>query len=102
VALNGFTKPWELFVKGICAQKKLPEWQRLWDDCIQEETREESKASKKRGSDKNLALVSQRRKGKGKGSNKKGNSEGATSMPGKKELSKVKCFACHKSGHYAS
>jgi hypothetical protein len=55
------------------------------------------------GSDENLALVSQTRKGKGKGSNKKGNSEGETSQSGKKkDLSKVKCFACHKSGHYAS
>jgi hypothetical protein len=103
VALNGFTKPWEPFVKGICTREKLPDWQRLWDDCIQEETREESKASKQGGSDENLTLVSQTRKGKGKGSNKKGNSEGATSQSGKKkDLSKVKCFACHKSGNYAS
>jgi hypothetical protein len=34
VALNGFIKPWEPFVKGICAREKLPDWQRLWDDCI--------------------------------------------------------------------
>jgi hypothetical protein len=96
VALNGFTKSWEPFVKGIRAREKLPDWQRLWDDCIQQETREESKASKQGGSDENLTLVSQTRKGKGKGNN-----EGATSQP-MKDLSKVKCFACHKSGHYAS
>jgi hypothetical protein len=30
VAFNGFTKYWEPFVKGICAPKKLPYWQRLW------------------------------------------------------------------------
>jgi hypothetical protein len=101
VALNGFTKSWEPFVKGICAREKLPNWERLWDDCIQEETREESKASKQGDGEENLALVSQAKKGKGKGS--KGNSEGETSQPGKKkDLSKIKCFACHKSGHYAS
>jgi hypothetical protein len=32
--LNGFSNPWESFVKGICAQEKLPTFERLWDDCI--------------------------------------------------------------------
>jgi hypothetical protein len=99
VALNGFTKSQEPFIKGVYARENLPDWQRLWDDCIQEETRKESKASKQGGSDDILAFVSQKRKGKGKGSNKKGNGEGATSQPGKKkDLSKVKCFACDKVG----
>jgi hypothetical protein len=44
-------------------------------------------------------VVSQIKKSKGKGS--RGNSEGATSQSGK-DLSKIKCFACHKTGHYAS
>ena len=34
VALNGFTKVWEPFFKGICAREKIPNWERLWDDCI--------------------------------------------------------------------
>jgi hypothetical protein len=46
VALNGFPKSWEPFVKGVCARENIPDWQRLWDDCIQEETQEESKANK--------------------------------------------------------
>jgi hypothetical protein len=47
-----------------------------------------------------MALVSKTRKGKGKGS--KGNSEESTSHPDKKDLSKIKCFMCHKYGNYAS
>jgi hypothetical protein len=35
-------------------------------------------------------------------SSKKGNSDGGSSQPGKKDLSKIKCFSCHKNGHYAS
>jgi hypothetical protein len=55
------------------------------------------------GSEENLALVSKTRKGKGKSSSKKGNSDGGSSQPGKKkDLSKIKCFSCHKNGHYAS
>ena len=46
-------------------------------------------------------MVIHTKKGKGKGS--KGNSEGETSQSGKKkDLSKIKCFACQKSGHCAS
>jgi hypothetical protein len=62
----------------------------------------ESKANKK-GGDENLALFGQSNKGRGKGPNKgKGKSEESTSQPGKKDLSKIKCFICHKHGHYAS
>jgi hypothetical protein len=32
VALNGFSKSWDVFVRGVVAQEKLPDWQRLWDD----------------------------------------------------------------------
>jgi hypothetical protein len=102
VALNGFPTSWEPFVKGICACENLPKFERLWDDCIQEETQMKSKASKK-GGDDNLALIGQTKKGRGKGPSKdKGMSEESTSQPGKKDLSKIKYFICHKHGHYAS
>jgi hypothetical protein len=40
---------------------------------------------------------------KGKAKTKKGSSSGQTSKGEKKrDMSKVKCFACHKPGHYAS
>jgi hypothetical protein len=61
----------------------------------------EPKAIKK-GGDENLALFGSSNKGRGKGSSKgKGKSEESTSQPGK-DLSKIKCFICHKHGHYAS
>jgi hypothetical protein len=50
---------------GICAKEKLPKWERLWDDCIQEETRTESISGKQGGgaTDDHLALVSKIKKG---------------------------------------
>jgi hypothetical protein len=33
-ALNGFSKPWEPFVKGISERENLPTFERLWDDHI--------------------------------------------------------------------
>jgi hypothetical protein len=38
VALRGLPKSWEPFVQGICAREKLSDFDRLWTDCIQEET----------------------------------------------------------------
>jgi hypothetical protein len=38
MALNGFLASWEPFVKGICACENLPSFERLWDDCIHEES----------------------------------------------------------------
>jgi hypothetical protein len=42
IALNGFTKEWEVFVKCVVGREKLPDWSRLWDDFTQEEIREGS------------------------------------------------------------
>ena len=36
IALKGFTKKWDVFVKCIVGREKLPNWSRLWDDFIQE------------------------------------------------------------------
>jgi len=34
IALNGFSKPWDTFVKGVVAREKLSVWERLWDDFV--------------------------------------------------------------------
>ena len=45
VALNGFSKSWETFVRGIVARENMPSWERLWDDFVQEELRVGSRSS---------------------------------------------------------
>jgi hypothetical protein len=45
IALNGFTKDWEVFVKCMVGREHLPYWSRLWDDFTQEEIRERSQSS---------------------------------------------------------
>ena len=32
IALKGFTKKWDVFVKCIVGREKLLNWSRLWDD----------------------------------------------------------------------
>jgi hypothetical protein len=39
IALRGFTKDWEVFVKCIVGREKLPDWSILWDDFSQEKIR---------------------------------------------------------------
>lgn len=93
--LNGFLEKWAPFVKGVVARENLPNWERLWDDFIQEETREEALQNNQAegGEDEeNVALI-----GKSKERSKKGSNGGGTF---EKDVSKVKCFACHKTGHY--
>jgi hypothetical protein len=104
VALNGFTKAWEPFIMGICAQEKLPKLEKLWDDCIEEETWKESKSSEQQGGgDENLSLVNKTKKGKGKVFVKKSNSRGEGQQSGqKRDMSKIKCYIFHKNGHFAS
>ena len=37
--LQGFPKSWEVFVERILAREHLPDWGRLWSDCVQNEIR---------------------------------------------------------------
>jgi hypothetical protein len=97
--LNGVSKQWAVFVEGIVAREKLPGWERLWDDFVQEETqRGYVHGSSSTGHEEEnvaLATTSKKKFRKGPKGGQKPKGEG------KKDMSKVKCFACHKFGHYA-
>jgi hypothetical protein len=88
IALKGFTKEWDVFVKCVVGRENFPDWSRLWDDFTQEEIRMGSHSSgqKEDRADENVALAA-----KGK---KKGNSG--------RDLSKVRCYCCNQLGHLAS
>ena len=68
IALNGFfSKTWDTFVKGVVAREKLPYWQRLWDDIMQEDTR----IGQGSGSSNSAPQIMDALAGKGKGKAKK-------------------------------
>ena len=85
IALNGFSGAWNTFVKGVVSREHKPSWERVWDDFIQEETREESLyGNQQKGDDEeNDALASQERKGKVKA--KMNTNEEACIQEGKKK-----------------
>jgi hypothetical protein len=82
------------FVEGIVAREKLPNWERLWDEFVQEETRRGyAHGRSSTGHDKeNVALTANSKKKFRKGP-KGGNKPKGE---GKKDMRKVKFFACHK------
>jgi hypothetical protein len=71
IALNGFSKSWDVFMRGIVAKEHTPDWDLLWDDFVQEELRlasQSGSSSHQKGEEEeNIALV-----GKGKVKTRKG------------------------------
>jgi len=66
IALNGFPKTWENFVDDIVAQENLLDWERLWDDCIQNEIRKNHLGAAKQVEDDNMTLLARGKKGRAK------------------------------------
>jgi hypothetical protein len=39
IALDGLTRPWDAFIQTVCARKEKIQFDRLWEECVQEEAR---------------------------------------------------------------
>jgi len=105
-ALNGVSKGWLMFVQAIVGRERLPDWDRLWDDFVQEETRRgyiQGNTSGVRDEEENVALAAKGRKGKFR-KGPTGGDQAQGQAQGKKKgknMGKVKCWNCQKMGHYA-
>ena len=99
LALLGLPKSWHSYEDSVNGREKLPGWERLWSDLVQEEIRRSTRdgSSSKNEDEESCALVAKARKGKGK---KHPSQSGAKGK--KQDMSKVKCFHCHQHGHYAT
>jgi hypothetical protein len=60
--LNGLPKSWESFIHGIYSRRKLTKFNRLWEDCTQEQARLAAREEKIGYDDQ--ALETHERKGK--------------------------------------
>ena len=96
--LNGLPKSWDPFISGICSRSELTKFNRLWEDCAQEEARLVAR-EEKLSDDEDEALAAHFRKRK----KVKGNHPPEKKLPnfqkGKRDYSKLKCFCCDKPGH---
>jgi hypothetical protein len=99
MTLKGFMKQWTPFIKGIVACENLPDWSRLWDDFVQEELRdEELNGGRTRMMMRTFLFPSRKRR---ESSRRFPVESLPLKMDKKKDMRKVKCFSCHKFGHYA-
>ena len=99
LALLRLPKSWHSYEDSVNGWEKLPRWERLWLDLVQEEIRRGTKdgSSSKNEDEENCALAAKARKGKGKKNPSKSGVKGK-----KQDLSKVKCFHCNEHGHFAT
>eukprot|EP00253_Pinus_taeda_P003752 PITA_03752 len=104
IVVAGLPKSWEVFGDVVTSRENLLNWDRFSNDCVQHEIQKTSSGGVKIADKEDVALIS---KGKNKGKAKKGaSSDGAKGKEKKekkdKDMSKVKCWACQKMGHYAA
>jgi len=57
IALKGFTEEWKPFIKGIVFREKLLDENRMWDNFIKKELRDEDLHPKKRASNDDMTLA---------------------------------------------
>ena len=101
MAIDGLPNLWETFAQGISARDNLPNFNRLKNDCPQEESRKLKKRGKPKTEDEELHVLNTNSyKGKKKHFKKKKRNQKNGKL--KKDLSKIKCFKCEKFGHYKS
>jgi len=57
ISLKGFTEEWRPFIKGITTREKLSDWNKLWNNFIQEELQDEDLHQKKKALDDDMELA---------------------------------------------
>jgi hypothetical protein len=63
--LNGLTRPWDAFIQTICARTEKLKFDSLWEECIQEESREANKEALL-SRDEDQALATHTKRGRNK------------------------------------
>jgi hypothetical protein len=102
-ALSSHSKP---FIQSINGREDLPQFDRLWVDCTQEETILIVKGIQDSHHNENQTLASNAKKGRinrrsfSKAFNDKKTSA-ALGHEQRKDISKIQCFRCDKYGHIA-
>ena len=101
LALLGPPNSWHNYKDFVYGWENLPYWERLWSDLVSEEIRRTTMdgSSSKHDDEVDFSLATKEKMKKGK----KFHSRSEASEYGKEHnMSKVKCFHCHKFGHIAT
>jgi hypothetical protein len=106
ITLNALPRHWEPFIQSISGRTNSPQFDRLWAECTQEETKLIARGVQDSHHDDNQALASHTKRGRrnrrsfGKAFKDKKTST-ASGHEHRKDISKIQCFGCDKYGHIA-
>ena len=62
--LNDITRPWDSYIQKICARKEIIQFDILWEECVQEESRVRNQEALLRDDDQAIVSHARRRTGK--------------------------------------
>ena len=100
--LNSLLREWDFFITWICSRRNLTKFNKLWEECIQEEGRIASK-NEKLNDNEDQALEAHAKneinKRKDRGSPPRRSQELKRGKKPRKDYSYFKCYTCHKLGH---
>jgi hypothetical protein len=104
ITLNALLIHWEPFIQSISGRADLPQFDHLWVECTQEETKLIDKGVQDSHHDDNQALDSHTKRGRRnrRSFNKAFKDKKTSVAPGhehRKDISRIQCFRCDKYGH---
>ena len=101
LALLGLPKSWHSYQDSVNGKEKLPDWERLWSDLVQEEFRRNTGDGSSYNNDDEEDCTMDAKVKKGKGN--KFHSKSESRKDGKKcDMYRVKFFHCHEHENYAT
>jgi hypothetical protein len=106
ITLIALPSHWEPFIQSISGSTDLPQFDHLWADYTQEETKLIARGMQDSHHNDNQALASHAKRGRRKrrSFSKAFNDKKTSTTPGhehRKDISKIQCFRCDNYGHIA-
>ena len=102
--LNGLPISWDFFIHGICARRRLTAFNKIQEECAQEEDRIVTREEKIRATE-DQALIVQNRKNFNKKEKKEkfhhNKKKDKKQKNIKRYISNVRCYTCDEEGHLA-
>jgi hypothetical protein len=106
ITLNALPRHWEPFLQSISGRADLPEFDWLWTNCTQEETRLIARGLQDSHHDDNQALASRAKRGRRnrRSFSKAFKDKKTSAISGhehRKDISRIQCFRCDQYGQIA-
>ena len=100
-SLNGLPRSWDWFIQGIFTKKKLIKFNRLWEECTQEQARLVSREEKMGASDdQSLTAHAKKNEGKREDHSHKRTKKFQKNHRSRRDYTNLRCYTCNEKGHF--